>query len=83
MKSKLFEMVQKMPKDGRLHSHADAMVDASCFLKLALGLPAVHVRTETILPAENMKAVLPEFRRLPPSEFTSPSSLTQDYVPGT
>ncbi|KAL5511778.1 hypothetical protein ACEPAH_4996 [Sanghuangporus vaninii] len=83
MKSKIFQILQKMPKGGLLHGHLDAMVDASYLLKLALAQPAIHIRTGTILTAENIKTVLPEFQGLPAKEFSDTTSLTQNYTPGT
>ncbi|KAI0695870.1 Metallo-dependent hydrolase [Cerioporus squamosus] len=85
LKTKLFEIVSKMPKGALLHAHLDAMVDARVLLRIALKYPAIHVRVAGKLTAATLKATLPEFCPLPESEWTSSvQSLTDDgYVPGT
>ncbi|THH06492.1 hypothetical protein EW145_g4051 [Phellinidium pouzarii] len=86
IKSKLFQILTKMPKGGLLHAHLDAMVDVDFLLKLTVAQPAIHIRVPVALTPENIKSVLPEFRGLPANEFTTTSaqSLTaSDYVPQT
>ncbi|KAF8891209.1 hypothetical protein BD779DRAFT_1670856 [Infundibulicybe gibba] len=86
-KTRLFEILGKMPKGALLHSHLDATVNAEFLLKLALAQPALHVRVTQPLSPGNLRgsmAVLPEFRALPQESFSDASSLTDhDYVPGT
>ncbi|KAH8117190.1 adenosine deaminase-related growth [Phellopilus nigrolimitatus] len=83
VKSKLFQILTKMPKGGLLHAHLDATVNVSFLLKLALAQPAVHVRAPTALSLSSITTVLPEFRALPASDFTNEASLTaNDYAPG-
>lgn len=70
-----------MPKGALLHSHLDAMVNASFLLNLALEQRAIHIRIPTALTAGNLKSTLPEFRPLPETEFSRALSLSADYIP--
>ncbi|KAI5124292.1 hypothetical protein M0805_008900 [Coniferiporia weirii] len=84
MKTKLFQILSKMPKGGLLHAHLDAMVDVSFLLRLALEQPAMHISVPTVLTSDNIKSVAPDFRALPANEFSSAPSLSaSDYVPKT
>ncbi|KAJ7047039.1 hypothetical protein C8F04DRAFT_1062530 [Mycena alexandri] len=71
LKTKLFEMLAKMPKGGLLHAHLDATVNAEFVLKLALEQPALHVRAAKWLSALNVSNLLPEFKALPQEMFTN------------
>jgi hypothetical protein len=70
-----------MPKGALLHVHLDASVSVSFLLQLALKHRAVHVRTASALSPQSITSVLPEFRILPESEFTSLESLTDPSYP--
>lgn len=72
----------QMPKGGLLHAHLDATVNAAVLLKLALDQPAIHVRADARLTADNLKTNLPQFLALPRADFSQLSSLTDEsYVP--
>ncbi|KAJ6597115.1 hypothetical protein DFH09DRAFT_1258787 [Mycena vulgaris] len=85
LKTKLFNILAKMPKGGLLHAHLDATVNAEFVLKLALEQPALHVRSAEPLSASNLSQTLPEFKALPQEMFTeSETALTdQSYSPST
>ena len=71
----------QMPKGGLLHAHLDATVRVDVLLKLALEQPAMHVRASGPLTANNLKTVLPRFRALPKTQWTTTASLTDtQYV---
>ena len=72
-----------MPKGGLLHAHLDATVNVSFLLDLALKQPALHVRVPERVTSTTIMSLLPEFKALPPTEFSSASSVTDaSYVPG-
>ncbi|TDL25020.1 adenosine deaminase-related growth [Rickenella mellea] len=77
-KTRLFQLLCKMPKGALLHSHLDAMVNANYLINLALEQPAMHVRVNTRLTEESLGSVHPEFRPLTPHEYTNIKSLTSD-----
>ncbi|KAJ7510093.1 hypothetical protein B0H11DRAFT_2152419 [Mycena galericulata] len=85
LKTKLFEILTKMPKGGLLHAHLDATVNAEFVLKLALEHPALHVRVAEPLSALNISKILPEFRALSENMFTSSGVALTDasYSPNT
>ncbi|KAF9555864.1 Metallo-dependent hydrolase [Agrocybe pediades] len=84
VKTKLFEILSKMPKGALLHAHLDATVNAEYLLELAYKYDAVHIRVHEPLDASNLSTNLPEFRYLPSTEFTSLSSLTDpSYLLGS
>ena len=73
-----------MPKGGLLHLHPDASVAAPVLLQIALKHPAVHVRANVRLTTETLADAVPEFRGLPPDEWTTGTSITsEDYELGT
>ncbi|TFY61302.1 hypothetical protein EVJ58_g4596 [Rhodofomes roseus] len=82
-KTKLFQMLNKMPKGALLHAHLDATVNVDVLLKLALAQPAMHVRAPARLTTSNIAATLPEFKVLSPGAFSTSSSLTDStYIGG-
>lgn len=82
--SSLLPLLLKMPKGALLHAHLDAIVNASILLKLGLEQPAMHIRVPTALTPPSMNYVLPEFKGLSQSNFTSAPSITSsNYEPGT
>ena len=73
-----------MPKGGLLHVHLDATVNASALLRISVKHPAVHVRTAAFLSPATLADVVPEFRALPPREWTELKSISDaSYNPGT
>ncbi|KZT07988.1 adenosine deaminase-related growth [Laetiporus sulphureus 93-53] len=82
MKTRLFQILSKMPKGALLHIHLDATVNAQVLLNLAAAQPNMHVRASARLTIRNVKAILPEFRALPQSEFTDRTSLTDASYTG-
>ncbi|EDR14394.1 uncharacterized protein LACBIDRAFT_306187 [Laccaria bicolor S238N-H82] len=84
VRTKIFEILSKMPKGALLHAHLDAMVNAEFLLKLALKYPAFHVRIHQPLTVANLPTNLPEFRALSEDLFTHSASLTDSgYAIGT
>ncbi|EJF66293.1 Metallo-dependent hydrolase [Dichomitus squalens] len=84
VKTRLFNIISKMPKGGLLHAHLDATVNARMLLRLAFKYPAYHVRTNVRLTRETISTTLPEFRPLKESQWTTLTSLTDDaYTPGS
>ncbi|EIN07184.1 adenosine deaminase, partial [Punctularia strigosozonata HHB-11173 SS5] len=72
-KTKLFELLCKMPKGALLHAHLDAMVNVNVLLRLALEHPELHVKVETALTSSSISSVLPQFRALAPAEIAAAS----------
>ncbi|TFK42361.1 hypothetical protein BDQ12DRAFT_676083 [Crucibulum laeve] len=84
MKTKLFKILNKMPKGALLHAHLDATVNAHFLLELALQQPALHVRVQATVTASNFLTNLPEFRALPQEQFSDAAALTDEaYPPGS
>ncbi|KAI0820220.1 Metallo-dependent hydrolase [Trametes gibbosa] len=84
VKTKLFQVVSKMPKGALLHSHLDATVNARVLLRLALKHRAIHVRASVPLTKDSIRTTLPEFWPLPHDKWTELESLTDiAYEPGT
>ncbi|PFH54144.1 hypothetical protein AMATHDRAFT_135550 [Amanita thiersii Skay4041] len=84
VKTKIYEILAKMPKGALLHAHFDATVNAEKLLELALKHEAIHVRVPQIVTMENIKSVLPSFRALPRNEFVhGPGVTDQRYTPDT
>ncbi|KAJ7172253.1 hypothetical protein C8R46DRAFT_1085294 [Mycena filopes] len=85
LKTKLFQILARMPKGALLHAHLDATVNAGFLLKLALEQPALHVRAAEPLSALNVSRILPEFQALARENFPdSEVALTdRSYVPST
>ncbi|KAF8969728.1 hypothetical protein BDZ97DRAFT_1794869 [Flammula alnicola] len=81
MKTRIFEILSKMPKGALLHAHLDATVNASFLLSLALNQPSIHVRIQQPLSASTLASNLPEFRSLSAAQFTAHSSLTSASYP--
>ncbi|KAF9015519.1 hypothetical protein BDQ17DRAFT_1295372 [Cyathus striatus] len=82
-RTKLFQILNKMPKGALLHAHLDATVNAEFLLAKALQQPAIHVRVRQALTASNLTYNLPEFRALPQEQLSKSASLTDaSYIPG-
>ncbi|KAI0647566.1 Metallo-dependent hydrolase [Trametes meyenii] len=76
VKTKLFDILSKMPKGGLLHAHMGAMVRAEVLLRLALLQPAIHIRVPIAVSDSTIKTVIPTFLGLPRSEWTQHASIT-------
>ncbi|KAJ7940406.1 hypothetical protein B0H13DRAFT_1937950 [Mycena leptocephala] len=85
LKTKLFEILAKMPKGALLHAHLDATVNAEFVLKVALEQPALHVRATEPLSALNISKMLPQFSAIPQEMFTNSDVALTDpsYTPST
>ncbi|KAI0658813.1 Metallo-dependent hydrolase [Cubamyces menziesii] len=84
VETKLFDILSKMPKGGLLHAHLGAMVRADVLLELALSQPAMHVRVPEVISKATIDSVLPQFRGLPQSQWTTNESITDPaYVPNS
>ncbi|TFK54821.1 Metallo-dependent hydrolase [Heliocybe sulcata] len=76
VKTKLFDILTKMPKGALLHGHLDAMVNTRTLLRLALEQPAIHIRIPNALTSSSIKTTLPQFGALPRGQWASSPSLT-------
>lgn len=84
VKTKLFQILSKMPKGALLHAHLDATVNAKFLLQLALKQPALHVRVPQPIKSLTLSSTLPEFRALPRDQFSDVPNLTAStYEPGS
>ncbi|KAJ7219500.1 hypothetical protein GGX14DRAFT_695618 [Mycena pura] len=85
LKTKLFQILFKMPKGGLLHAHLDATVNAEYVLKIALEQPALHVCSAEALAATNITKILPQFKALSKEMFTNSDVALTDssYVPNS
>ncbi|EMD40416.1 hypothetical protein CERSUDRAFT_111019 [Gelatoporia subvermispora B] len=83
IKTRLFEIISKMPKGGLLHAHLDATVNARHLLKLALEQPVMHVSVSSALTSDNIGDVLPKFKPVPKENVSDVGSLSDlSYHPG-
>ncbi|KZV90219.1 Metallo-dependent hydrolase [Exidia glandulosa HHB12029] len=62
--TKLYKIVQKMPKGGILHSHLDSTVDVDFALSLAVKQPGMHISVPEPVTANNVESILPQFRQM-------------------
>ncbi|TDZ26325.1 Adenosine deaminase 2 [Colletotrichum sidae] len=80
--TRLWRIVQKMPKGSLLHAHLDAMVDFDYLFDVMLGLPGMHFAADEPLSNEhalNYGAVHFRYR----NKETSSKSVWEDgYTPG-
>ncbi|KAH9483880.1 Adenosine deaminase 2-A [Psilocybe cubensis] len=76
MKTKVFEILSKMPKGALLHAHLDATVDIDFLLQLALKQPGIHIRLHKPLSKSNLSTNLPEFRILPQEQYSQVKSIS-------
>ncbi|KAF8643782.1 hypothetical protein AX16_008801 [Volvariella volvacea WC 439] len=84
VKTKLFEILTKMPKGALLHAHFDATVNVSYLLKLALSQPTMHISVPSALTASTLKSILPVFKPLHPSFRADATTICgASYTPGT
>ncbi|KIM48764.1 hypothetical protein M413DRAFT_15077 [Hebeloma cylindrosporum] len=84
MRTKIFEILSKMPKGALLHAHLDATVNAEFLLELALKQPGIHLRVNKPFVASPLSENLPEFRILPETQFSNLLSLADvSYTPGS
>ncbi|TFK54820.1 Metallo-dependent hydrolase [Heliocybe sulcata] len=83
VKTRLFNILTKMPKGALLHAHLDAMVNTRTLLRLALEQPHMHIRVPNALSASSIKTMLPEFEVRPKEEWSTLSTLAGAfYTPG-
>ncbi|KIL67962.1 hypothetical protein M378DRAFT_122268 [Amanita muscaria Koide BX008] len=84
VRTRIYQILSKMPKGALLHAHLDATVDQDKLLKLALKHPAMHVRVPEVVTAKNITSILPTFKPLPLSEYADGPGVTdQTYNPDT
>ncbi|KAH7926643.1 Metallo-dependent hydrolase [Leucogyrophana mollusca] len=84
LKTKLFQLLSKMPKGALLHAHLDITVNGRTLLDLALQHAAIHIRAPVPINAATILSVSPEFGPQAPAFVSIDSSLcAKEYVPGT
>lgn len=81
--TKLWQIVQKMPKGALLHAHMDAMVDFDFLFEVLLSTPGMHIHClQPLSTPQALEAAAVKFRFLK-SENRSGSIWSPDYVPET
>ncbi|KAF8637377.1 hypothetical protein AX17_002876 [Amanita inopinata Kibby_2008] len=84
VKTKLYQILSKMPKGALLHAHLDATVDAETLLGLALKHTAMHVCVPENVTIKNIQSITPTFRALPQANYADGPGVTdQTYIPHT
>lgn len=70
-RSKLFKILEKMPKGALLHAHLDGTVNVEVLLRLAFKHTEMHVKVPKALTADTITSVLPTFCALSTKELTN------------
>ncbi|KAF9227807.1 Metallo-dependent hydrolase [Gyrodon lividus] len=84
LKTRLFDVLSKMPKGALLHVHQHATVEAEFLLKLALEQPAIHIRCPKVIDASTISGTLPEIMPVPEEQYTDSCGITDaTYLPNT
>ncbi|KAF8635817.1 hypothetical protein AX15_000017 [Amanita polypyramis BW_CC] len=84
IRTRIYQILSKMPKGALLHAHLDATVDPEIVLKLALKHSAMHICVPDVVTTQNVRSVCPTFKALPESEYADGPGLTdQSYNPNT
>ncbi|KAF9246421.1 Metallo-dependent hydrolase [Melanogaster broomeanus] len=84
LKTRLFDIVSKMPKGALLHVHHYATVEAGFLLKLALEQPAIHIRCPNVIDMLTIAETLPEIRPISEEQYTDSCCITDTtYSPNT
>lgn len=81
-RSKLFEIINKMPKGALLHSHFDAMVPPTMLLQWAIEEPMMHIgSTIALINDEAYAKTQFFFLAMPEKQYTSKDDPTSaDYI---
>ncbi|KAI0028515.1 hypothetical protein K488DRAFT_58421 [Vararia minispora EC-137] len=74
--TRIFKLLQKMPKGGLLHAHLDAVVNKAMLLKYAYECPEIHMSVGQALTVDNVKTITPVFKPIPVSPFTGNAGLS-------
>ncbi|EGN95556.1 hypothetical protein SERLA73DRAFT_186633 [Serpula lacrymans var. lacrymans S7.3] len=84
VKTKLFQILTRMPKGALLHIHQGASVDASVMLRLALQQPAIHISCPNVINASTILSTSPRFKAFPEDRYFDAYGLTElSYIPNT
>ncbi len=83
-KTKLWQIVRKMPKGTLLHAHCDAMVDFDFLLQVTIDTPGMHIAgPDTHLATAKNRADARVSIRFKTARQTEDCIWKEDYVPGT
>ncbi|KAG9241950.1 hypothetical protein BJ878DRAFT_196801 [Calycina marina] len=83
-KTRLWQIVRKMPKGALLHAHMDAMVDYDFLFETLLAEKGMHIHCGTpIATSYQLEAAQISFRFLKTEHVDGKSIWTSDYVPNT
>ncbi|KAI8288754.1 adenosine deaminase family protein [Colletotrichum chrysophilum] len=80
--TRLWRIVQKMPKGSLLHAHLDAMVDFDFLFEVLLNEPGMHFAANEPLSNEKALATSGVHFRFRNKETSSRAVWDKDYVPG-
>ncbi|KAG8217611.1 Metallo-dependent hydrolase [Butyriboletus roseoflavus] len=75
-KTKLFQIISKMPKGALLHAHLDLTVGARTLLDIALRYPTIHISSPEPITSANITFTRPNLRPTPTNLIASITSLT-------
>ncbi|KAI9820142.1 MAG: hypothetical protein M1832_003849 [Thelocarpon impressellum] len=82
--TKLWNIVQRMPKGALLHAHMDAMIDVDWLLEQALSTPGMHIyASEPLCSPRAMEKATVLFSYSPSSPRQETSIWDSDYAPST
>ncbi|KAI9682865.1 MAG: hypothetical protein M1829_006299 [Trizodia sp. TS-e1964] len=83
-KTKLWEIVRRMPKGALLHAHLDAMIDLDFLFEMALSTPGMHISSPLALPTtEGRESASIRFIYSNTQLITSGDIWTEQYRPFT
>ncbi|KUJ18130.1 adenosine deaminase family protein-like protein [Mollisia scopiformis] len=83
-KTKLWQIIRKMPKGALLHAHMDAMVDFDYLFEVLLSEPGMHIHCMTSLSTPAAREGAPiKFRYCKSEQGSGGSIWSSDYKPDT
>ncbi|KAL9078262.1 MAG: hypothetical protein Q9157_002808 [Trypethelium eluteriae] len=82
-KTKLWKIVEKMPKGALLHCHYEATVDTDWLIDQAMETPGLHIESAAPLVPENLSSTTFVFSYANSSQESATSIWSDSYIPDT
>ncbi|KAL9094654.1 MAG: hypothetical protein Q9165_002923 [Trypethelium subeluteriae] len=82
-KTKLWKIVERMPKGALLHCHYEATVDTDWFIEQAMETPGLHIESAAPLVPENLSSTVFAFSYANSVKESAISIWSDSYIPDT